>query len=379
MSGSECQDHPVDLLELLGLVYEGVLEPVPWTQLFDQLRLRLQANYVSLTIRSPAPGDPGLVIFAGQARPTIAVVYERSLYALDPFVKLPRDRVVMLQELIDEREWLDSVIYRDFLQPLQVRYMMGADLHTEEGFESRLRVSRGPDGAPFEERDRALCTLLLPHLKRALRLHARLGGERTERRLYAATLERLSIGTLILGAEGEILLCNRTAEQMLAESDGLQLHNGRLQASSGLDDRRLWRLIRKLIEARAEPGGSVVEAISLGRSKRPGSLGVLLRSIARAERYEAGPPAAIEVIIRAPERQAEPSESLLRQLFQLTPAEAALAVQLGHGLTLEQAAMDLNISRNTARAHLRVIFAKTGVSRQTALVQLLLSSVAALN
>ena len=62
----------------------------------------------------------------------------------------------------------------------------------------------------------------------------------------------------------------------------------------------------------------------------------------------------------------------------MTPAETALSLQLTNGLSLEEAAEELNIRRNTARAHLRSIFSKTGVRRQTELVRLFLNSVAAL-
>ncbi|MCM2321131.1 MAG: LuxR C-terminal-related transcriptional regulator, partial [Pseudomonas sp.] len=47
------------------------------------------------------------------------------------------------------------------------------------------------------------------------------------------------------------------------------------------------------------------------------------------------------------------------------------------GLSLEEAAEVLNIRRNTARAHLRAIFSKTGVRRQTELVRIMLNSVMA--
>ncbi len=51
---------------------------------------------------------------------------------------------------------------------------------------------------------------------------------------------------------------------------------------------------------------------------------------------------------------------------------------LANGLTLDEASEELDISRNTARAHLRSIFSKTGVTRQTVLVRLILRSVATL-
>jgi DNA-binding CsgD family transcriptional regulator len=49
---------------------------------------------------------------------------------------------------------------------------------------------------------------------------------------------------------------------------------------------------------------------------------------------------------------------------------------LVNGLSLEEAAVELGIRHNTGRAHLRAIFSKTDVTRQTELIRLLLNSVA---
>jgi DNA-binding CsgD family transcriptional regulator len=65
-------------------------------------------------------------------------------------------------------------------------------------------------------------------------------------------------------------------------------------------------------------------------------------------------------------------------LFELTPAEANLALLLARGLTLAEVSEAQNISPHTARAQLKSIFAKTGVSRQAELVRLILKSVASL-
>ncbi|WP_455231453.1 helix-turn-helix transcriptional regulator [Geopseudomonas aromaticivorans] len=366
-----------ELQGLIGLVYDGLLEDKPWNALLDALRRQFGANYASLTIRLPSAEDRGLVVFAGEARPHIHALYSSSLYAVDPFVNLPRDTVVMLEELIDEREWLASVIYRDFLEPLQVRYMMGADIRSDDGRERefRLRLSRPPQSGPFSETERALCGLLLPHLKRALRLYAHLDRVESACRLYVGTLERMGIGSILLDEAGGICRINRAAEAILAEGDSLQLHNGMLEAVAPRDDRRLWRLIKQAAAGRN--GSGLVEAIALDRGGQPGGLSVLVRSIPLAA--EAGRAAAVELILRDSNRPAQPSEPLLRQLYQLTPAEASLAVLLGEGLTLEESATRLGISRNTARSHLRAVFAKTGVKRQTALVQLLLCSVVAMD
>lgn len=59
------------------------------------------------------------------------------------------------------------------------------------------------------------------------------------------------------------------------------------------------------------------------------------------------------------------------ELFRLTAAEARLAEGMAEGLDLAAYAMRANISKATARAHLKAVFAKTGVRRQTELVRLL--------
>ena len=111
------------------------------------------------------------------------------------------------------------------------------------------------------------------------------------------------------------------------------------------------------------------------RGAKPGKLGVLIRSIARAAWSEGNRRPAVALFIRDPERRSEASREVVRQLFDLTLAESSLALALADGLTLDEAAERLSIRKNTARAHLRSIFAKIGVRRQTTLVRLLLSSV----
>ena len=81
------------------------------------------------------------------------------------------------------------------------------------------------------------------------------------------------------------------------------------------------------------------------------------------------------VFINEPERSYEIDTKILMSLYGLTNAEVNLSKRLAEGANLDQAAADLGIARNTARAQLRSIFAKTGVSRQSMLVSLILKSV----
>ena len=87
---------------------------------------------------------------------------------------------------------------------------------------------------------------------------------------------------------------------------------------------------------------------------------------------------AVVLYVRDAVGKSQVNNTVAKQLFNFTPAETALALELANGLSLEEAAENLNIMRNTARAHLRAIFSKTGVRRQAKLVRVMLNSVVAL-
>ncbi len=61
----------------------------------------------------------------------------------------------------------------------------------------------------------------------------------------------------------------------------------------------------------------------------------------------------------------------MRDSFGLTPAETRVAARLKDGLTLKEAADDLEISVNTVRNQLRAVFDKMGLNRQSDLVRAL--------
>ncbi len=71
-------------------------------------------------------------------------------------------------------------------------------------------------------------------------------------------------------------------------------------------------------------------------------------------------------------QQSEP----LRKLYALTQAEVELVELLCDGWSLEEAATQRGVTMNTARSQLKQIFFKTGTSRQSELVRLVLAGIA---
>lgn len=82
------------------------------------------------------------------------------------------------------------------------------------------------------------------------------------------------------------------------------------------------------------------------------------------------PPRKGALVFVAPDREAAADEArMYRETFGLTPAEARLAARLKDGLSLKEAAADLNIAVNTARNQIKSVFEKLGVNRQSDLIR----------
>ncbi|TPK07044.1 hypothetical protein FJ872_24085 [Mesorhizobium sp. B2-5-9] len=64
----------------------------------------------------------------------------------------------------------------------------------------------------------------------------------------------------------------------------------------------------------------------------------------------------------------------LRDLYRLTPAEAAVATAVARGEGLQAVADEVGISLTTVRTHLQHVFEKTETRRQAELVRLIAAS-----
>lgn len=363
---------------LLGAIYEGATQSPPWQTALELLRVELQAKHVTLMLRPPSSDSAGIMINTGPTTTQGQQSYETHFFALDPFVRLSEGVVVTAEELIG-KSWLESPVYLEYLKPLDIRHLLGADIYTAEGIECRLRVTRSHDAKPFSADDRALVRFLLPHLKRSIQLHARLDFLEAERQLFAGTVNRMLLGMISFDQNGNVIETNQEARRILAEKDGITLSGNNLVVHGSTEGRELQRMLKAALTPVPPSqcaGPAVVEALAVTRPSGRSKLGVLVKALPMGPFSESKRRPAVVVFLRDPESNAvQPSHELVRRLFELTRMEATLALLLAEGLTLDEAAEKMNVRRNTARTHLRSIFCKTGVTRQTMLVRLLLNSV----
>ena len=340
--------------DLLQTLYGGLTRSPPWEEFLRALAAITETTFATLLIgrghaRIDAHVTPG-------ADPERTEEYQRISQA-DPFVGLPEGQVVSFRDFVSHV----PARFRDWLDVARSSEILGVDLHRPPDVAVRLRLTREDSQTQFGDAERALLERLIPHLRIALDLHARLTITQAESQLFSSAMAGLAVATLILDREGRILRRNALATQMIEEGSIIAERHGKLEVRTGSSAATINRIL-----ASPPPQGEEI-LFEVAASDGPA-----LHARARAVPSSAYADGAwLALFIADPARPAGPSEELLRERFHLTRAEAGLALHLAQGATLADAADALGIAYNTTRSHLRAIFAKTNTHRQVELITLL--------
>jgi DNA-binding CsgD family transcriptional regulator len=182
--------------------------------------------------------------------------------------------------------------------------------------------------------------------------------------LGRAILDKLDRGIVLLDGNGALVDANSLARDVLKNGDGIQVRGGRFAFADLALDARLVRLIE--LAGRPVGGSSTIAA----RIKRPRAAAYrIVVSPVGAGGDRRG--VAFVAILYGPHERREIADTVLRELYGLTRAQAEVARRLHAGRTVEETASDLDLSLNTVRTHLKVIFSKCEVQSQAELMHLL--------
>jgi DNA-binding CsgD family transcriptional regulator len=354
------------------VIYEGVLEKPPWKTLLKYLEDYMQVPSATMVMRRPRLSDPGLTVYLYSDSDTGALEDFRTTAHRDsPFAELPEKKVFTLYDRVTRSE-LKSLDFSQYLDAYNVSDLIGFDVYDKQShIRLRLRLVRIGDAPAFSQVDRARLQSIVPLMNNALKLYSAYTHNSFIEEFYEELLGSMDIASVILNAKLEVLSVNKQAQQILNSRDGVFLRRNSLRCSRSSDQQKLEDACHELM-ARDQDNKQAQHtcSISVDRTSSDTKWDVQVRIVEKQNVVfgEGGP--ELVLLLRGPVPDCAPSQSRLIEIFGVTPAEAKLIAHLVDGLTLTAAAAALGVSRNTARAQLSSIFAKTGVNRQNQLVKL---------
>lgn len=187
-----------------------------------------------------------------------------------------------------------------------------------------------------------------------------------EFRLGIATLNRLPNPVLVCERQGRVVFMNSRGAEQVGSGDGLSLSPEGV-CRAGSETAELHRMIAAAVDGSHRAGP---RALSVNRQSGRRPLSVVVSPL------DIGPdcaPAAV-LLVGDPDCRPLPPVQTVVRLFDLTDAEARLALIMAEGKRIEDAARHAGITLSSARTYLKRIFVKTGVTRQAELVRLILAA-----
>ncbi len=350
-----------DLAALTELIYSAATDPSRWPVFLARLGQHLEAHIAALFVQDIANPAAAFSFCHGMA-PEWQMAYRdyyvgRNVWMRPGWHLRP---VRTTEELYPTDQLRKSEYYADFLCAIDVRHGVGGTVLRDGSLIANLMVMR--KRREFGAHGRAVVSVLIPHLRRALRTYRRLAVAGLEERAVLAVLDRLRTGVLLVDRHARPVFVNAEARRIAAARDGLSVDRDGVAGARASDTRTLRGLVARAA-SRGGGGGSLV----LGRPSGLRALGVEVVPLVFSDDDRVSSH-VVGMFVVDPEREHEPDERLLARLYELTPAEAGLATRLAAGDSLQEAAGHRQIAHETARTHLKRILRKTGSRRQGELV-----------
>lgn len=182
--------------------------------------------------------------------------------------------------------------------------------------------------------------------------------------VVAASLEAMNAAAFVLDGKGVVRARTRAGEAIVQAGHTFGLKDGRLHGRRRDVDRSLQATIQAVLQG--TPSGQVALR-KQGQSPLFQYLEVF--ALPSRSRFDCEP--RVLVTVREPRDLGDAHRALLEQMFEMTPAEADIAVQVANGLSREEIADRRGSTLATVQAQFKQIFRKTDVRREASLVALL--------
>lgn len=265
----------------------------------------------------------------------------------------------------DQRRFYRSEFFNDWARPLDIHHGACGTVWQHQDMVVQLLVQRTEGQGFYDPAAMQHINALLPHVQRALRLEWH-----QQQQLNMADACRHPV--LVLDSDGLLCHVSPQAEQLLATSAGVHVHQQRLQLSLPACQRQLERAIQSLLQ---NPWRHAGDTITIPRPSQPPLRMLLMPLHPDAAGTGLLPPRA-RILIHLVDglNGTEIDEAVLASLFAMTPAETRVAALVAQGRSPAEIATLCHLSVHTVRSQLKTLFRKTDTASQSQLACAILNS-----
>jgi DNA-binding CsgD family transcriptional regulator len=375
------------VLSLLPELYGSVDAPERWQAFISRLSTFFRTRHgVLLLQRLQCPSIDRTVLAVVGSEPAFPDSYgeyygTKNVYLPHGRSKLTPGAVRFQGELCPRQIAERSELFSDWIRPQRLGDSLFATVLEEQDVVGVLCVDHEEHVRRYEEFDRRLLALLMPHLQQALRLHRRVVALKARAEAVESALDAWSAGVIVLDKTGAPLVANRSARAILDARSGLLIDSDELRTSTARETCVLRELVHNAIQTTAicctplrkasasvtklTPGGLMLVERPAGKP----ALQLMVCPVGSKKTLPCVPGAAAVVLVNDPASTNPGGAEVLRLLYGLTETESRVAGLLLEGSSLPAVAEELSVSLNTIKTHAKRIYAKTGTRGQADLIR----------
>ena len=361
---------------LIGAIYDCVITPERWTRVLEEIREEFGFATAVLSVVSLTNMRAGVNAVSGTDSAQMAqngVEYGADIVELwggaERIQQYPLGEPIVQSQAVPRDVIFGNRYYLEWALPKGLFDAVGVTLVRDKTMVGNVIFSQHQSVGAIGDEQLSGLRLLSPHIRRAVTISNLFDMKTVEAATFAATVEALTVGVVLVDENSKIVHTNAAATAMLATGHPIMVRQGRIAVQSTTTTNTLQSAVTQAAKDEValgqkgigipipQSGGDplVIHVLPLRRSRVRS--GLIQRAVAVLFVASASAPPRL------------PHDALI-QLYDLTPAEVRVFELICEGQTPAAISALLGIAVSTVKTHLFHVFEKTGCRRQTDLVRL---------
>lgn len=368
--------HDDEFHHILNCIYDAALDPTEWENVLSLLSQFLNAEQSYMRILNTPKNDVKLTYYHNKD-PSWGQAYKDYYIHKDPWLNkiLSADKSIIscTHHYLSDKEYESLEFHQDFVAPQNNHYGLGGKINIDNATTGFISFNRDRSKQGFENKHLENLKILAPHIKRSLLINKRIHYCEIKSNILKDSLDQINGPLLLVDKHGKIAYLSSLAEQLLTKNIGISVKKQCIFISSYDDNLKL----QKLIHQATNINGSLSRQGGILKCNNPGThttLSIFVTPVGAGNLTAETPYDNMALLLlHTNNQETTVSTELLRNLYNLTPAEAKLSLYLYQGYSLDEIAGMASRSKNTLRSQLRSIFNKMGISKQSELIRIISS------
>lgn len=377
----------ISLSIVLGDIYEASYRPDHWPIALEHIAAYSYSDSAVYINRDNELDSVNSAYFYNIPKSSID---EYNKHGYDPNFSIMMEKVPMgvpaaIDHLVPDRDALEAIYGERFTKMITASdrpHIGGVIVFMDEVRSAAIAVQRKRSSGVWTKEEINRLNDLVPHLRRSITIRKEFARLTIREQALKQGLDRLVMGLILFDKQLRPIYMNHAAKSILNYHPALLVRDNRILGYSHEITDRIYEALRKVVCDRdIENASPPSMAFGIKHPSCDITLPVvispvcdILRGFKVDELY-----AHAVMCFNDPDRYISIDAEMLSNTYELTPAEAQVAISLVNGLKPEGIAEMKGVTLSTVRSQIRAIYKKLGVNQQTDLVKILFTGPCAIN